>query len=881
MCKHHDRDDNEGAVGKTGILLQTGARAASVGGNDRNERVIINACPEAGIIIDGPGTRDHVLSNIDLGPVAHRGVDTQSPDTRRNALGLVLRNGTLGNTIGIPGPLLNARGGFGGFPPQNTSVIVSNAEGAALTLDSCGGGGLDNGQLVDANVIRTCNLSGGTGLRITSGARANVIGSHDARDRNIIGMREGGTASIHIDGNVIPQDRQLVDRNRFLNNFVSSAVFTDEAIDLFAETRGVGVLISNGASGNVFGESVKSRNFVSGVLIDSASGNVVRSTSITGFGPARGHRAGVILRNASGNVVGGLGPGQENEILHGLFAAPVVMSPDSAGIALVGGSNNTIRGNTIEGHPGHGVLIDNSRANLIGGQRADGNRIGTNAGSGITVRGMSSQANLVAGNWIGTDRAGNDLGNEAEGVRIEGAAAANRIGGEFPSSAGALAFRGTGALAVGYSGNDIAFNALEGVLLEGPETEGNPVRYNSIHTNGGRGGIAISAGAANGLQVTGTGSHGVDQASGEITNLGEIPPGSIVQLFADRASQGEVYLGQGLVRIGGSWRVDNLPPLPFTNINYTVTVPDESGFGDTSELMPLISTTSAAFRLARTGAEEPVPRVDRFRNGSLTVLAITLIADSSPVLVRELEFEASGTLNESTQLNAVRLIRDTDSDGLISASDEVLISDGRFDANDGKVRFEPGSLVVSPNVPLNLLVSYEAAGEIPEGTTLQLAVTSVDSVGAVYLYPPADAVPNGVFPLNSDMITIGEAPVGENFADWQAKRLVGLAEMQKLPIADPDGDGVPNLIEFAFGTDPMDRSSMAQIESVTRNGRRGIMFPSAEGIVGVALVVEGSTDLRIWNTAAGSLAREGERQVFTASQVTAPPYLRLRLTLEE
>ncbi len=90
-----------------------------------------------------------------------------------------------------------------------------------------------------------------------------------------------------------------------------------------------------------------------------------------------------------------------------------------------------------------------------------------------------------------------------------------------------------GVVAIGYSGNTIAFSGNDGVFVSTPSTTCNPILYNSIYGNNGRG-IALSAGGNDELQVENTGSVGVGKATGTILNLDEIPPGSIIQLFSGR-----------------------------------------------------------------------------------------------------------------------------------------------------------------------------------------------------------------------------------------------------------------------------------------------------------------------------------------------------------
>lgn len=100
------------------------------------------------------------------------------------------------------------------------------------------------------------------------------------------------------------------------------------------------------------------------------------------------------------------------------------------------------------------------------------NLLSGNTGSGIHISGADATNNSIQTNKIGTNAAGDgDLGNDDYGVRFENTPN-NTIGG-------------TGA----NEGNIIAYNGLAGVILE--LRDGNTIRRNSIHDNGGLG-IEIS-----------------------------------------------------------------------------------------------------------------------------------------------------------------------------------------------------------------------------------------------------------------------------------------------------------------------------------------------------------------------------------------------------
>ena len=172
----------------------------------------------------------------------------------------------------------------------------------------------------------------------------------------------------------------------------------------------------------------------------------------------------------AGAVVAGLNIIAGSSTVRGL----VINNFNGHGIRLGTAGGNIVNGNFIgtnatgdTAHPnsGHGVFIDNTPNNTIGGTSAgDGNVISGNGGQGVRIDGSGANANTIAQNLIGIDATGTAaLGNTGDGVRVENSSG-NTIGG------------------VGVGGNSIAFNGGDGVGI-GAGT-GNAVLGNQIHDNG-------------------------------------------------------------------------------------------------------------------------------------------------------------------------------------------------------------------------------------------------------------------------------------------------------------------------------------------------------------------------------------------------------------
>ena len=158
-------------------------------------------------------------------------------------------------------------------------------------------------------------------------------------------------------------------------------------------------------------------------------------------------------------------------------------------IALQTAGGNTIQGNFIGTNTSYEVLLANgngvliaSNSNTVGGTTpAARNIISLNHLEGIVIRGVGANNNLVQGNFISTTRDG-------AGVRIEGGAQSNSIGG---TAAGA--------------GNVISSNRREGILIRESGTNGNLVQGNFIGTDV-TGSAAIpngSGGSQSGVNIRG------------------------------------------------------------------------------------------------------------------------------------------------------------------------------------------------------------------------------------------------------------------------------------------------------------------------------------------------------------------------------------------
>ena len=102
-----------------------------------------------------------------------------------------------------------------------------------------------------------------------------------------------------------------------------------------------------------------------------------------------------------------------------------------------------------------------------------------------------------------------------------------------------------------------------------------------------------------------------------------------------------------------------------------------------------------------------------------------------------------------------------------------------------------------------------------------------------------------------DLEAIGAISVEMRYADWPA--LAGLPAGARGPGDDPDGDGLPNLLEYAFARDPA-VPDHAPATRLIRDaaGAPQFVFQRDSRLVDLVLAIESSDDLASWTTIAVS-----------------------------
>ena len=318
----------------------------------------------------------------------------------------------------------------------------------------------------------------------------------------------------------------------------SNAVLKIELDGTDAGTDANGLHITGGSSTvrglviNRFGQAPSGKVTRNGIVVETNGGNLIEGnfigTDITGTAARGNGDAGIGIRSAN-NTLGGTTPAARN----------VIAGNGNTGIAIVfsAARENTVQGNFIGTdvtggaalpNGGHGIVVNQSANNLIGGATpAARNLVSANGLSGIAILNTNGP-NLVQGNLIGTAvDSTSPLGNGSHGVIIgsivRSPASDNTVGGTTADT-----------------GNVIAHNRGGGVFVE--SGTGNAVLGNFIFSNLGLGVDLDADGVTPNDTADGdTGANNLQNfpvvTRAEIKNSGDL----VVQYSVDSATGNSAY----------------------------------------------------------------------------------------------------------------------------------------------------------------------------------------------------------------------------------------------------------------------------------------------------------------------------------------------------
>jgi hypothetical protein len=449
-----------------------------------------------------------------------------------------------GGSISLAEPLPPLSTGRDTIDGTGASVIVDGVSQSleCLTISS-------NENALKGLQIKNCLV----GVTIQAGAQSNVIGGSAAGEGNVISANDEGIiiGGAGADNNVVKGNLIGVDASG------SAAMNNRNGVDIYGEAR----------ANMIGGTDPGDRNIISGNtgvgITIRGSANIVQGnyigTDASGTAAIPNGMEGIwIAPDAQDNIIGGSSP-QERNVISGndLFAL---------NISGPGATGNVVKGNYIGVDAtgsaalanGHGLVIsDGPQNNIIGGSApGEGNVISGN-GTGVLIRRDGTSANVVIGNYIGTDASGSQPLGNALGIWILEGAHDNAIGGTAPGE-----------------GNVISDNNLYGVQVDGSETVGDTIRGNSIHSNG-----------HEGILTTDGGNRELEPPILNGTNplSGSACPNCTVDIYSDSSDEGEVYEGSTVANGDGAFIFEGSLSGP----NITATAID--GDGNTSAFSrPLI-----------------------------------------------------------------------------------------------------------------------------------------------------------------------------------------------------------------------------------------------------------------------------------------------------
>ncbi len=398
-----------------------------------------------------------------------------------------------------------------------------------------------------------CSLREAVGLAETGDAIAFNIPPADPGYNAVLGVWTIRPAALYVVNNGITIDGATQTANQGDSNVLGPEIEVDGSSHTDVCFRL--------SSGDVLRGLVINRCGSQGVVVrgpnNVVAGNYI-GTDATGTLARPNNLHGVFIFVASDNTIGGTTPADRNVISANKLVGIGIADPTSEGNRVIGNYIGTDRtGSLALGNEGSGIFIrQGAHDNTIGGDTAaQRNVISGNEDHGVHILRSdilepSAYNNVVKGNYIGADASGmNALGNGQFGVAIFNGPANNVVG----------------------PGNTIAYNGIDGVLVDGSEaseTVGNRITANSIHSNSGLGINRLRGG-------------NLEPAPPVITGVGSVSgtacAACTVEVFSDAEDEGRVFAGSTVADGAGNWTLNVVAPGP----NVTATATDAAG--NTSE----------------------------------------------------------------------------------------------------------------------------------------------------------------------------------------------------------------------------------------------------------------------------------------------------------
>jgi parallel beta-helix repeat protein len=392
----------------------------------------------------------------------------------------------------------------------SANQIGAAARGQGNTIQSNGGDGvLISGATATQNVVQgnTISQDGQYGVGVTAGASNNMLGGSLNGQGNTVTLNGGD--GLYISGSAA----QTAVANSVVGNFVG----TNSAGARNLGNKGEGIEIAGYTTTTLLQANVVSGNSGDGIKISgpetstvTVQGNLVGTDPKGTAALGNGGNGIDILGGVATVTVGGPPAANANVISGNKKDGVHIAGPNTTFVTVAGNLIGTNRaGTSALGNQGNGVSLSNGASECTIGS---GNVISGNSLDGVDITGAGTSKNVVTGNLIGTDRTGaKALPNQKDGVAIEQGAFANNVGGLLA---------GQGNTIAGNRGNGVSITAAATNLVAGNQI-GTPATKNLKGLVNGKNGVYINGGTANiigaifnGNTIAGNGQDGVQIVGG-------------------------------------------------------------------------------------------------------------------------------------------------------------------------------------------------------------------------------------------------------------------------------------------------------------------------------------------------------------------------------
>lgn len=223
-------------------------------------------------------------------------------------------------------------------------------------------------------------------------------------------------------------------------------------------------------------------------------------------------------------------------------------------------------------------------------------------------------------------------------------------------------------------------------------------------------------------------------------------------------------------------------------------------------------TVTVAGRLAvGLGPNSMAPSVIPAGASNLATLQLRVTAVNETFDLTSLSFTAGGTLNDVTQINAARLYRDNNGDGVYQATDTQLGGAQTFTQNDGRITFTFAAQNIPASTWRDFIVVYDLAGTANGGATFRTIFASPGDIVAT-------GIASGAVPPTGQRALTGAPVIGNDGTVGGALTAALGAASNPAGTAQPNATNVPMLqVQFSAQAEAVDLDTLTFTASGSGN----------------------------------------------------------------